>query len=458
MDFWWIDWQQGNTSAIPGLDPLWVLNELHYRDNGRDGKRGLILSRYAGPGSQRCPVGFSGDTIMSWKSLAFQPRFTAMAANAGYPWWSHDIGGHMNGVRDDELSVRWVQLGVFSPILRLHSSCSPFTGKEPWSYGLEAELAMEDALRLRHRLLPYLYTAMERTFRLGEALVRPLYYRWPESPEAYSAPDQYLFGPSLMVCAVTRPMDARLKRASVTAWLPEGYWFDFTTGQIYTGGRLMKLWRALDEYPVLAPAGAIIPLSEDPRADRLPAELTLRLFAGADGEIELYEDDGESIRSESARTVVRFSWETGELTLQAAGALRLLPSSRTWHVEAVGFAPTEVMLDGETMETSYDPARNAVCWTAALPADETLHIFRLKHCAMAEDDWKRRAEKRLQAMQTSNDEKEAVWRLLNQKKRSASLLGTLRLTAQTPGMAECLEECVFAQDEPGLEPRGEEKS
>ena len=85
----------------------------------------------------------------------------------------------MNGVRDDELSVRWLQLGVFSPILRLHSSCSSFTGKEPWSYGLEAERAMEDALRLRHRLLPYLYTAMERTFRLGEALVLPLYYRWP---------------------------------------------------------------------------------------------------------------------------------------------------------------------------------------------------------------------------------------------------------------------------------------
>ena len=364
----------------------------------------------------------------------------------------------MNGVRDDELSVRWLQLGVFSPILRLHSSCSPFTGKEPWSYGLEAELAMEDALRLRHRLLPYLYTAMERTFRLGEALVRPVYYRWPERPEAYSVPDQYLFGPSLMVCAVTQPMDARLKRASVTAWLPEGYWFDFTTGQIYTGGRLLKLWRALDEYPVLAPAGAIVPLSEDPRADRLPAELTLRLFAGADGEIELYEDDGESIRSESARTVVRFSWETGELTLQAAGALRLLPPSRTWHVEAVGFVPTEVRLDGETMETSYDPARNAVCWPAELPTDETPHTFHLERCTVAEDDWKRRAEKRLQAMQTSNDEKEAVWRLLNQKKRSASLLGTLRLTAQTPGMAECLEECVFAQDESGLEPQGEEKS
>ena len=185
--------------------------------------------------------------------------------------------------------------------------------------------------------------------------------------------------------------------------------------------------------------------------------MTLRIFAGADGAFDLYEDDGESIRSESARTVVRFSWETGELTLQAAGALRLLPPSRTWHVEAIGFAPTEVGLDGETMETSYDPARNAVCWTVELPADETPHTFQLERCTVAEDDWKRRAEKRLQAMQTSNGEKEAVWRLLNQKKRSASLLGTLRLTAQTPGMAECLEECVFAQDETSFDACGEEK-
>ena len=332
------------------------------------------------------------------------------------------------------------------------------TGKEPWSYGLEAELAMEDALRLRHRLLPYLYTAMERTFRLGEALVRPLYYRWPESPEAYSAPDQYLFGPSLMVCAVTRPMDARLKRASVTAWLPEGRWFDFATGQSYTGGRLLKLWRALDEYPVLAPAGAIVPLSEEPRADVLPAEMTLRIFAGADGAFDLYEDDGESVEGETVRTALRFSWKTGELTLRAEGALHLLPPIRIWHVEAVGFAKTAVSLEGKALETACDPARNALCWTVELPVDDALHTLRLERCAVAEDDWKRRAEKRLQAMQTANDEKEAVWRLLNQKKRGASLLGTLRLTAKTPGLAECLEECVFAQDEPGLEPRGEEKS
>ncbi|ETS90442.1 glycoside hydrolase, family 31 domain protein, partial [Fusobacterium sp. CM21] len=117
VDFWWLDWQQGSNSGVKGLDPLWLLNHFHYIDAKKNGKRGLILSRYAGPGSHRYPVGFSGDTVISWESLDFQPYFTSTASNIGYGWWSHDIGGHMNGVRDDELFTRWVQFGVFSPIM-----------------------------------------------------------------------------------------------------------------------------------------------------------------------------------------------------------------------------------------------------------------------------------------------------------------------------------------------------
>ena len=112
VDFWWLDWQQGSHTAMPGLNPLWMLNHYHFLDSGRDGKRPITFSRYAGPGSHRYPVGFSGDTVTSWASLDFQPYFTATAANLGYGWWSHDIGGHMFGVRDDELVTRWFQLGV----------------------------------------------------------------------------------------------------------------------------------------------------------------------------------------------------------------------------------------------------------------------------------------------------------------------------------------------------------
>ena len=95
VDFWWIDWQQGRKSNRQGLDPLWLLNHYHTLDAGRDGRTPLILSRYAGCGSHRYPLGFSGDTIVRWKSLAYQPYFTLAASNTGYSWWSHDIGGHM---------------------------------------------------------------------------------------------------------------------------------------------------------------------------------------------------------------------------------------------------------------------------------------------------------------------------------------------------------------------------
>ena len=130
VDFWWIDWQQGTKSKMKGLDPLWLLNHYHTLDINRDGNKSVILSRYAGLGSHRYPIGFSGDTIVCWKSLKFQPYFTALASNAGYTWWSHDIGGHLFGKGDNELYLRWVQYGVFSPINRLHSNNKAMS-KEP---------------------------------------------------------------------------------------------------------------------------------------------------------------------------------------------------------------------------------------------------------------------------------------------------------------------------------------
>ena len=101
VDFWWLDWQQGAVTRVPGLDPLWLLNHFHFLDSGRSGRRPLTFSRYAGVGSHRYPIGFSGDTVISWASLDFQPYFTATASNVGFGWWSHDIGGHFFGSKDD---------------------------------------------------------------------------------------------------------------------------------------------------------------------------------------------------------------------------------------------------------------------------------------------------------------------------------------------------------------------
>ncbi len=447
VDFWWIDWQQGSVSAVKGLDPLWVLNVRHYLDTARNGQRSLILSRYAGPGSHRYPIGFSGDSIISWESLDFQPRFTAMAANIGYPWWSHDIGGHMKGCRSDELAVRWVQFGVFSPIMRLHSSKNEFCSKEPWAYGMEAQAVMSDFMRLRHRLIPYMYTAAWHSHTKAQALVRPVYHRWSEKDEAYQVPNQYLFGDKLMVCPITAPMNPDLRLASFTAWLPEGRWYDMLNGQIFNGDRMIKLWRPLNEYPVLAPAGAIITLADTLRADENPAEMTLMVFGGSDGSTELYEDDGVSVESVSALTTIKLDWAIGSLSWQTEGDISVLPEIRKWNVRCVGFADTDVYADGKPLETSYDKAHNALCFTVETKAGETAPVVTFASTKSATDDWLSRVQNRLQQAQTDNREKEIIWALLNEKGRSTSVMGTLRTICRTPDLADCLEELMFAQYE-----------
>lgn len=295
VDFWWLDWQQGTVSKS-GVDPLWQLNHYHYRDIQRKGRNDIILSRYAGPGSHRTPIGFSGDTVISWASLDFQPYFTSTATNIGYTWWSHDIGGHMHGQKDEELSLRWLQLGVFSPINRLHSSNSAFTSKEPWHFGLETEKIMEGFLRLRHALIPYLYSANIRTTREGRALVEPLYYEYPLADQAYSHKNQYLFGSELMVSAITKKSDALLNMSSVSTWFPEGMWFDFFTGQAYEGGGELKIFREKGQYPVFARAGSIIPLDKNPLAkEEIPSEIVWHIFPGDSGEYELLEESNQTV-------------------------------------------------------------------------------------------------------------------------------------------------------------------
>jgi hypothetical protein len=312
VDFWWIDWQSGTSTRVPGVDPLWMLNHVHYRDAARNGRRPLILSRYAGLGGHRYPVGFSGDTVASWDSLDFQPYFTATAANVGFFWWSHDVGGHGQGARDDEQDARWWQFGVFSPICRLHSSPSEFNSKEPWRFEPRTHDLMVRLLRLRHQLVPYLYSAMWTSHTEGVAPVRPMYHDHPDAPEAYEVDNQYLFGPDLLVAPITRPGDPRTDLGSVEAWLPPGAWYDFFSGDRYDGDRMLTLYRTRETFPVLARAGAIVPLQQDPMADIsvLPNALELRVFPGASGSCVIDEDDGRADPSphDRQRIPVTFTW------------------------------------------------------------------------------------------------------------------------------------------------------
>jgi alpha-glucosidase (family GH31 glycosyl hydrolase) len=322
VDFWWIDWQQGSYSKIPGADPLWMLNHFHFLDSSKNRKRPLILSRYAGPGSHRYPIGFSGDSIISWASLQFQPYFTATAANIGYGWWSHDIGGHAGGSRDDELMVRWLQFGVFSPIMRLHSTSNLLNSKEPWKFSEPTYSIMTHYLQLRHKLIPYLYAMNWRCHQDDVLLVQPMYYHYPQQDEAYEVLNQYEFGSELIVCPITSQMDSSLQLGCVKVWLPEGTYFDFFTGLCYQGGRRINMYRPINEIPVIAKAGAIIPMTGDQEAKQngveLPAQMEIKVFGGANGNFELYEDDGEStayMQGQYAITNFDFLWNNGDDTL-----------------------------------------------------------------------------------------------------------------------------------------------
>lgn len=360
VDFWWLDWQQGKKTRISGLDPLWALNHYHTLDMDRAGKRPLILSRYAGLGSHRYPLGFSGDTIVTWKSLDFQPYFTANASNAGYTWWSHDIGGHMHGIQDDELYLRWLQFGVFSPINRLHSSNSDFMGKEPWKRSWAVEKIAEDFLRLRHRLIPYLYSANYRTHTEGEPLCMPLYYRY-DRDEAYNAPNEYIFGGQMLVCPVTKKADPRLNLAATKLWLPEGRWTDFFNDRVYQGSRWVTLYRDLDSIPVLAGEGSIVPMYRSGETNDLwlSQPLEIHIWRG-NGSFDLYEDDGETDAYKSgvsATTVFRVEETENGLRfsiIPPEDSQGLLPDKRQMYLKFRDIRWAEAAVDRETVPFSAD--------------------------------------------------------------------------------------------------------
>lgn len=311
VDFWWIDWQQGNKSNLEGLNPLWLLNHYHTLDIALESPTPMILSRYSGIGSHRYPLGFSGDTYITWKSLDYIPFFTASASNVGYTWWSHDIGGHMHGIKSDELYTRYVQFGVFSPINRLHCTSTEVCTKEPDVYMNGSGEIAKRFLRFRHKMIPYLYSASIDTSENGRALIEPLYYRYPHEESAYMFKNEYFFGSELLVAPVTKKGD-REKLAVTKIWLPEGKWTDIFTGDEYEGGKTVETVRWLDSMPVLAKAGGFLVLDGREGTNLCDEPDSLRVLAfNGDGSYVLREDGGEteftSVGTETTQTVTVIS-------------------------------------------------------------------------------------------------------------------------------------------------------
>jgi hypothetical protein len=390
VDFWWIDWQQGTRSKITGLDPLFMLNHLHYYDLGRTPeKRPFIFSRWPGLGGQRYPIGFSGDTVVSWESLAFQPEFTATAANVAFGWWSHDIGGHFEGIEEAELYLRWVQLGVFSPILRLHSTNNPYCERRPWGYGLDTLEIVRQAMQLRRQLIPLLYSANYHNATSGEPMILPLYYGWQENPEAYQCPQENLFCQQLLAAPITRKTDPDTRLARQVVWLPAGDWYDFFTGEYFEGNAWYPLYCTKKQIPVFAKAGAIIPLDKEMIANdtALPQELVVKVFAGADNTFRLFEDDGESqayLQGEINETEITQSYANETLTVQIQPLVykfSAAPRVRTWSFEIYGISdPQSVFItaDGDPIECAFEYEESQCKITVYLPllaAQSKIELF-----------------------------------------------------------------------------------
>lgn len=379
VDFWWIDWQQGKSSEVKGLDPLTALNHYHYLDNAENGDIPLILSRYGGVGSHRYPLGFSGDTAISWRVLAFQPYFTANAANAAYGWWSHDIGGHHQGYRDDELYLRWIQFGAFSPILRLHSTAIELLGKEPWKYRQDVYKSAKEWLNFRHKLIPYIFSMNHRCHRDGIALCEPMYYSYPNDKNAYNVANQYMFGSELMVCPITSPQNKEVGMGSVQAWIPDGEYTDIFTLQKYSGSQMLILNRELYTIPVLAKAGAVIPLSADSGNDSSnPRKLEVWVFKG-NHEFVMYEDNGKTDFAEhTAKTIFKNTFDektnTARLTIEVEGDLSVVPENRQYQICFKDMDCDDFLLDFSKDAIELE-VKDVKAPTAESPRDKVINIM-----------------------------------------------------------------------------------
>ena len=290
VDFFWND-----SDGKMDITKLWALNHYMYLDSGRvANKRPLLLARGGVYAPHRYPILYGGSSEISWKDLKNIPFQYLNAANIGVSWWSHDVAGNHGGIEDGELYIRYVQLNTFGPIMRFHGARGKYYKKEPWLWDAKTENIAADYLRLRHRLIPYLYTEAYNYTKSGTPLIQPFYYNymWVYDDELYR--NQYYLGSQLLVCPILEPKDPVMNRSVHRFFVPDGTWYDLVTGKKFPGNKKYVSFFKEEDYPVFAHSGSIIPFSN--RSDYnnigLPTDLEIQIFPGASNTYTLYEDDG----------------------------------------------------------------------------------------------------------------------------------------------------------------------
>ena len=364
VDFWWLDWQQWRMSKDkPSLSNTFWLNHLfaaHAAERDGGAGRPLIYHRWGGLGSHRYQVGFSGDCKVAWSMLEAIPWFTATASNVGYGYWGHDIGGHDRPDRGDgtngELFTRWLQSGVFTPIFKTHCTKDPSIERRIWKYPEHFEM-LREAIRLRYRLAPYIYTAAREAYDTGVAICRPMYYDWPEADAAYAVTNAYMFGDDILAATISRPMDKAKGLSEIDIWFPEGKWYDVSTGDLLEGGRVLRREYTIADNPWFIKAGAIVPMYPDgvknlanPGTD----DLVLFFAPGADrGACEIYEDGGDNGDYATNYRKTRVVREGGRVTIAPRKGVYTLKFPLL-------AAPLGATVNGAPTPWEYDAAEMAV--------------------------------------------------------------------------------------------------
>lgn len=348
-------------------------------------KRQFILSRSGFAGVQRNAVAiWSGDTVGRWNNLYDQISAGVQASLSGLPMWTHDIGGYAQETRfqtgelgsaqenrridgtqakpEDvrewqEMNLRWFQFGAFSPLFRSHGEV---VKREIYNLAPEGSATRDSMvayLKLRYRLMPYIYaTASDTHFRNG-SIMRGLVMDFPRDDKVKDIRDQYLFGRSMLVAPVYT-YGARER----SVYLPKGAaWYDWFTGERHEGGRTIVVKAPETQMPLLVKAGAIVPMGPVTQyVDEKPdAPLTLKVYLGADGQFSLYEDDGVTQAYRKGEfTRIPLRWDERSLTLSIGAREGQYPgmvARRTFRVHFVkpGVSSNDT-LDTADKEVTYD--------------------------------------------------------------------------------------------------------
>jgi alpha-glucosidase len=215
-------------------------------------KRPFLITRAAYSGTQRYTSSWTGDNVASWEHLWLANIQVQRLNLSGMGFTGTDIGGFAEQPTG-ELYTRWVQLGVFHPFCRTHSS-GHHGEQEPWSFGEEVLKIVKSYIELRYTLLPYLYTMFWEYVKYGKPMIKPLYYVDQEDAQTHYRTDEFLFGNDILVCPVLEP-----NAAGRRMYIPRGKWVNFWTGEEVTGGKELWVDAALDTIPVFVKAGAAIP-------------------------------------------------------------------------------------------------------------------------------------------------------------------------------------------------------